>query len=148
MFIFHRNQQSSWQIAGNKYFKLNQNVLLRDSHLSLIVSINHRSKCIYLLCQYFPFQQQLVLVHTQGTILLGFGMLVCLLFLCSSIKWSFTKTNFISHMLYSSGSQTFHGDTVRITQEVFTYRFQLTSLRISDARGPRLGMVIAFLKSF
>lgn len=37
---------------------------------------------------------------------------------------------------------------VRITQVAFTYRFQLTSLRISDARGPRWGVVTAFLRSF
>lgn len=42
----------------------------------------------------------------------------------ASIKRSFSRVNFISHMLYTSGSQTFHGNNEKSPREAFTYRFQ------------------------
>ena len=44
---FYRNYQTAWPITGNNYFKINQNVLLRNSDFSLVVLCVCVCVCVY-----------------------------------------------------------------------------------------------------
>ena len=47
---FYRNYQTAWPITGNNYFKINQNVLLRNSDFSLVVLCVCVCVCVLYIC--------------------------------------------------------------------------------------------------